>query len=69
MRGGGSVCQANLGGLCLHSGGSWRLGFPPSSNQVHGTFYSYFSFTKIKLKKIIFMKFTVLLIQGFENKP
>ena len=23
---GGSVCLANLGGLCLHSGGSWRPG-------------------------------------------
>ena len=24
----GSVCLANLGGLCLHSGDSWRLGVP-----------------------------------------
>ena len=25
---GGSVCLANLGGSCLHSGGSWRPGVP-----------------------------------------
>ena len=25
---GGSVCLANLGGSCLHSGGSWRPGIP-----------------------------------------
>ena len=24
----GSVCLAHLGGSCLHSGGSWRLGVP-----------------------------------------
>ena len=28
LHGGGSVCLANLGGLCLHSGDSWCQGVP-----------------------------------------
>ena len=28
LHSGGSVCLANLGGSCLHSGGSWRPGDP-----------------------------------------
>ena len=31
LRGGGLVCLANLGGSCLHSGGSWRAGGFPLS--------------------------------------
>ena len=28
LHSGGSVCLGNLGGLCLHRGGSWRRGVP-----------------------------------------
>ena len=31
---GGLVCLANLGGLCLHSEGSWRPGVPAPSSEM-----------------------------------
>ena len=37
LHSGGSVYLANLGGSCLRSGGSWRLGVPSLTTHIHQT--------------------------------
>ena len=39
LHGGGSVCLENLGGSCLHGGGSWRPGVSSLVNQACPFFY------------------------------
>ena len=44
LYGGGKVCIANMGGSCLHGGGSWRPRVPPSSLKIY--IHNKFNITK-----------------------
>jgi len=46
LHGGGSVCLANLGGSCLHNGGSWRQGVPSLDINIDSNVYVLKGFMK-----------------------